>query len=159
MKVDVGCGSAKRPGYIGIDLHDQEGVDIVCNVVKDGMPFEEGELDEIYTHHFLEHVARDEVIPLLKEFHRVLKKDGQAVIVVPDLAWVLETFLSLPEKDRWGFPLSTIFGAQRAEGDFHKTGFSRFKLRAEMESVGFHVTVCMPVWSSSQQSILARGRK
>jgi predicted SAM-dependent methyltransferase len=158
MRVDLGCGGNKREGYTGVDLIEGPGIDICCDVLN-GLPFENGEVEELHTSHFLEHIPKQKVRPLLKECHRVVKEDGKITVVVPDLIWVLEKFLSLPEREKWGFPVDTIFGNQLHEGEFHKTGFSKWLLKALLEEAGFKVNVCMPVWSHSQQSLLARGRK
>ena len=158
MLVDLGCGGNKKEGHVGVDLLEGEGIDIACDVTN-GMPFADGEVEEIFSSHFLEHIPKKAVRPLLKECYRVLQPGGQLILVVPDLIWVLEKFLSMPENQKWGFPVDTIFGNQIHEGEFHKTGFSKWLLKVLLEEAGFKVIVCMPVWSHSQQSVLARGRK
>jgi len=159
VKVDLGCGNEKREGYVGVDLVKQDGVDIVCDIVKDGLPFMEGEVETISSSHFLEHIPNEDVVPFLKECRRVLQPGGLIEIVVPDLIWVLKTFLDLKESERWGFPLKTIFGQQTNDGEFHKNGFSRERLASAMTQAGFTVKVCMPVWTHNQQSLLARAIK
>ena len=39
IKIDLGCGINKPQGYVGIDTIDIEGVDIVRDVEKRGLPF------------------------------------------------------------------------------------------------------------------------
>lgn len=158
MKIDVGCGAHKREGYLGVDIQSLEGVDYVCDVLE-GLPFGDGEVDAVGTCHFLEHLP-DVVVPqLLGEFYRVIKNGGRVEVVVPDLISVLETFLRRPEEERWGFPLMTIFGQQTNPGEFHKTGFSKERLATMLRDAGFHVEVCMNVWTHDQKSILVKGVK
>jgi len=67
----------KKPvqvGYIGLDIRDV-GQDIIWDV-RDGLPFPDNSVDEIYTCHFLEHLAVDEDIEFFKEVFRVLKLGG-----------------------------------------------------------------------------------
>ncbi len=79
-RIDLGCKDHKREGFIGLDIVPGSGVDIVHDLNK-GIPFKNGEVDEVFASHFLEHV--DNPVFLVQEIHRVLKKGGIATIVVP----------------------------------------------------------------------------
>lgn len=58
-------------------------------------------VDEIYSSHFLEHVYRNEITGILKDFHRVLKIGGKLVIIVPDLEVYISQYLNAEEgKDK-----------------------------------------------------------
>jgi len=74
VQVDIGCGTKIQKGYIGLDMRDV-GQDIIWDV-RDGLPFPDNSVDEIYTCHFLEHLAVDEDIEFFKEVFRVLKLGG-----------------------------------------------------------------------------------
>lgn len=79
--VDLGCGTTKTPGAIGIDSIPLEGVDIVADI-ESGLPFfEDNSIDVIYSNHFFEHVQNFDF--LIKEVFRVLKKDGRLYLRVP----------------------------------------------------------------------------
>jgi predicted SAM-dependent methyltransferase len=81
VKIDLGCGGSKRPGYLGIDILPLEGVDYVVDLEK-GLPFiPDNVVDEYYTSHFLEHVENLSLI--LGEMYRTLKSNGTIHIVVP----------------------------------------------------------------------------
>ena len=45
------------------------------------IPFEDGTFDVVFCNHVLEHVEDD--VKVLKEFYRVLKKDGWAILISP----------------------------------------------------------------------------
>jgi predicted SAM-dependent methyltransferase len=49
------------------------------------LPAASASLDVVYSSHFIEHVPRHRVAPLLRECHRVLKPGGLLRLVVPDL--------------------------------------------------------------------------
>ena len=81
LKIELGCGPAKKNGYIGIDNVDLVGVDIVANL-ENGLPFlPDNSVDSVYTSHFLEHVNNFE--KLMAECFRVLKRGGRMDVVVP----------------------------------------------------------------------------
>jgi len=78
---DLGCGPAKKQGYIGVDRLMLPGVDFAADMEM-GLPFiPDNSADEIYTSNFLEHIGNLELI--LKECHRILKPDGVLQIYVP----------------------------------------------------------------------------
>jgi len=81
MKLDIGCGNHKQPGYIGVDMFPGEDVDVVCDVEHKKLPFEDSTVEEVYTRHFLEHV--DDFDFVLREIHRVCKDGAFVKIEVP----------------------------------------------------------------------------
>lgn len=54
MKIDLGCGQAKTPGFIGVDLRSLPGVDIVHDINK-GLPFADNSVEYVIASHSLEH--------------------------------------------------------------------------------------------------------
>jgi len=81
IRLDVGCGETKTPGFIGIDKRKMPGVDIVLNLDNEHLPFDDSTVDEIYTSHSLEHLSDFEEVML--EFSRVLKPHGKLTVIVP----------------------------------------------------------------------------
>lgn len=80
--LDIGCGSLKKhPDWIGIDMLDAEGVDIVGDVYEVIKAFPDSSVDEAHAYHFFEHIP--EIPALLIELRRVLKQTGFIEIVVP----------------------------------------------------------------------------
>ena len=78
--VDLGCGTRKKSGAIGLDKYAGDGVDIVCDVEK-GIPIEDNSVDEIHSNHFLEHV--DDTIFIFQEMYRILANGGLVELTVP----------------------------------------------------------------------------
>lgn len=81
VRVELGCGNKKQPGWIGVDSKPLPGVDVVADLEL-GLGFlPDACVDELFAHHVLEHVEGLE--GLLAEIVRVLKPSGHARIDVP----------------------------------------------------------------------------
>lgn len=106
MKLDLGCGSHKEQGFVGVDAQKSEGVDVVCDLGAEKWPFADDSVDEARASHVIEHlpgervdfklnvdwerhthsVARVLTYPrahFFNELWRVLKKGAKATIVTP----------------------------------------------------------------------------
>jgi SAM-dependent methyltransferase len=57
LKIDLGCGSAKREGFIGVDYVSAPGVDYVVDLTKERLPFADASVDHVFSAHFLEHIG------------------------------------------------------------------------------------------------------
>ena len=47
VQVDLGCGNAKKDGYIGLDYVEMDQVDHVLDLTRDRYPFEDLPLDDV----------------------------------------------------------------------------------------------------------------
>src|ERR1700693_2608081 len=57
LKIDLGCGTNKKPGTIGLDILAIPGVDIVLNIENTPLPFRDHSVGYVHSSHFLEHTA------------------------------------------------------------------------------------------------------
>ncbi|WP_211609371.1 methyltransferase domain-containing protein [Paraburkholderia haematera] len=80
VRVDLGCGPMKRPGFIGIDRFPLPGVDITADLNK-GIPLPEDSVDYLVASHSLEHF--DDLPHVIHEIHRVCKDRALVTIVAP----------------------------------------------------------------------------
>lgn len=83
MKLDIGCGTRKQEGHIGVDILDFPGVDVVMNAGKDHWPWEDNTVDEIWCSHFVEHLTAPERIHFVNEAYRVLKDGAKVTLITP----------------------------------------------------------------------------
>jgi SAM-dependent methyltransferase len=90
IRLDLGCGSAKRPGFVGLDQYPGEEVDHVLDLTADRYPFDDGTVDEVFSAHFLEHI--DEPNHVFSEIGRICK-DGARIEFWTPYAWTNEAFL------------------------------------------------------------------
>ncbi len=81
IKLDIGCGDKKHEGFTGIDIRDC-GQAIVWDV-RDGIPLPDESVDFIWSSHVLEHFDNEEIEDVLREFYRVLKKEGVSQNILP----------------------------------------------------------------------------
>lgn len=85
VRIDLGCGRRKEPGFRGLDRVQVEGVDIVHDVLTLPWPFESESVDEFRASHLLEHFWGEDQTRIMDEAFRCLKFGGLFTVVVP--AW------------------------------------------------------------------------
>jgi predicted SAM-dependent methyltransferase len=178
LKLNLGCGpNGQFAGYINLDnspsiwlsriplmrrtLHrlgvltaqqlkdDWKGV-VKCDAGRH-LPFKDGSVDRIYSSHFLEHIPYAKALRVLRECHRTLKPGGLMRLVVPDLLWHAEKYVSQTRRLLDG-PLTadsrrvhdefleTIYGAYlhcRRSGALHCYMYDFPTLQEILTKVGF----------------------
>lgn len=80
MRLDLGCGSRKNPGYYGLDRLPCDGVDQVCDL-NDGLPFPDNSADGIMASRVLPYV--DNLAEVLSEIYRVCTHGAIVCILAP----------------------------------------------------------------------------
>ncbi len=80
MIVDLGCGTTKISGAIGIDRVLHPGVNIVSDL-EYFLPLRSNSIDALHASHTLEHINK--LIPLMEEIYRVCKPEALVYITVP----------------------------------------------------------------------------
>lgn len=80
-RLDLGCGSNKPEGCVGLDKYPYPCVDIVRDIDRHGLPFDSDSVDEVRASHFLEHCYN--LVFVMNEIYRVLKRGGRLTIIVP----------------------------------------------------------------------------
>ncbi len=78
--LDLGCGAAKSPGFIGLDRFALPLVDVITDLNK-ALPFATDSVDLVFASHSLEHV--DDLAFTMQEIYRVCKHGAQVCIVAP----------------------------------------------------------------------------
>ena len=79
--LDVGCGTNKFPGAVGVDSRNYEGVDVCHNLDEFPWPFADACFDRIIFKHSLSHL--EDVCAVMEEVFRILKHDAVVEIVAP----------------------------------------------------------------------------
>jgi predicted SAM-dependent methyltransferase len=140
LRLNLGSGTVPLEGFTNVDaLPDAPGVDVVADLSQP-LPFANGAADLVYAAHVLEHFPTDEVPRLLADWRRVLREGGILLVAVPDLDVIARTIVD--ERPGWFTPphgpwLGAIYGGQKDEYDFHKTGFTAPWLSWLLDEAGF----------------------
>jgi SAM-dependent methyltransferase len=79
--LDVGCGSNKATGAVGIDCRQFSGVDVVHDLEQTPWPLAADSFDEVICSHVIEHMS--DVGRFLKEVHRVCAPGARVRIATP----------------------------------------------------------------------------
>jgi predicted SAM-dependent methyltransferase len=146
MKLDMGAGAFPREGYVTVDAYTE--ADIRAPMWDVGL--EDGCAETIYSCHALEHVAKAEVVPTLREWARLLKPGGYIEIIVPDLEWCCKEWLVWQTN---GWHMDILFGGQGHAGEFHKTGFTFNLMQAYAAEAGLRIERFERVDSHGQPSL------
>ena len=133
---------------IRFDIDENRNPDIIGTIVDLSL-VETGSVDAVYSAYNLDHIYPHEVPIALKEFFRVLKNDGIAIIKCPDIQSVceaigkdklLETFYQSPVGPI--SPIDILFGNRKAiakgnEFMAKKGGFTYSVLDGALNQAGF----------------------
>lgn len=84
IRLDVGCGPSKQPGFVGLDRENIPGVvDIVHDLEAFPYPIPDEECHIIVASHILEHIKPWLTLDVFNEFWRIMKPGGQLMIATP----------------------------------------------------------------------------
>lgn len=83
--IDIGCGQAREPGFIGLDLYPYDHGTMIHDAHM-GLPFDDGSVKKarlVNSLHEMDELSQDPK-PLLSEIHRVMMPGGQFVYEGPN---------------------------------------------------------------------------
>jgi len=83
IKLDVGCGGNKQPGFMGMDIRPVPGVDIVHDIENVPYPLPAECCSIILASHLVEHICPKKFIDVMNEWWRLMKVGGQLWISMP----------------------------------------------------------------------------
>lgn len=133
LKINLGCHTRIREGYVNIDRDSYPGVNIVADVFSLPM-YEDGVADELYCSNILEHASHTKTVAILKEWYRILAPGGILKISVPDFDRAIELYQKHGLCD---WIVNFLWGDQGYEGANHYCAFNEARLRSMLEQAGF----------------------
>jgi predicted SAM-dependent methyltransferase len=134
---------------VRIDIDPRNGADLVGSVTDMRGLVEDASFDAVWCSHCLEHLSDHQALPALREFRRILRDDGFAVISSPNLEAIAKLLVIEDiESVAYVAPagpirlLDMIFGHSRSieAGHVHmahKTGFTADRLGRLAANAGF----------------------
>jgi predicted SAM-dependent methyltransferase len=90
-KLHFGCGSRRVSGWLNVDL---VGSELNVDLASGRLPWKDGSFSAIASHHVVEHLELvEELIPLMKELHRVSRPMAEIWLSCPDMEKVCRSYL------------------------------------------------------------------
>lgn len=133
MKLHLGCGRCRIPGWYHIDAVDFPHVDLRHEI--DHLPMiPDDSVELIYTSHTLEHFHRRDTQRVLGEWLRVLRPGGLLRLSVPDFAALARIYQAT---GCLSDVIGPLFGRQDYLYNIHYTVFDRMTLAEELVRAGF----------------------
>ena len=85
--LDVGCGSAKHPGAVGLDISADTDADVVHDLDEFPYPIEDDSFDQVLLQDVIEHVR--EPIKVMDELHRICRPGARIQLRTPHFSSIL----------------------------------------------------------------------
>ena len=137
VQLHLGCSKRFIPGFLHIDLADFPHIDYRHDIATLPM-FEDGSVDLIYSSHTIEYFDRIEVMEVVEEWHRVLKKGGILRLAVPDFKALTKVYKKYGKLD---LILGPLYGRMDVKGEsdsiYHKTVYDYPSLEKILKAAGF----------------------
>jgi tetrahydromethanopterin S-methyltransferase subunit G len=116
LRINIGCGHIQPKGFVNVDGRELPGIDIIADATN--IPLEDGEVEEIFSSHLVEHFTSHILERLLLPYWlNLLKSGGTLTTVAPDG----EAMLRAVNDGNMTFDdfREVLFGGQDYDGDFH----------------------------------------
>lgn len=121
LKLNIGCGSKLKEGWINIDLSPK--ADLTLDA-REPFPLPDRSCSLIYSEHFLEHLDYPgPATGFLGECYRMLEAGGTFSVGVPDTEWPLAEYAGTRSEGYFGF----------VKSHWHPSW-----CRTEMEHINYH---------------------
>lgn len=133
LKLNLGSRDRTIPGFKSMDIDPHSGVDYIGDV-SDLSRFGDNTVNEILASHILEHFPHAKTLDVLKEWCRVLSKNGLLYVAVPDFKRTVELYSKIGLND---WIVNFLWGDQEYKTAFHYTGFDEGRLTRLLLKAGF----------------------
>jgi predicted SAM-dependent methyltransferase len=80
LKINIGCGNKRLPGFTGVDKYPCVGADLLCDATR-VLPLKDDSVEEVLMDNFIEHVL--DVPALMKEVLRVCRAGAKVTVITP----------------------------------------------------------------------------
>lgn len=85
MKLNIGSGHSRLPGFTNLDRSSSVGAEIVFDLetcaIGNRLPLEPSSVKEFHASHILEHIHN--ILPVMEELYRVAEPDAKLLVRVP----------------------------------------------------------------------------
>lgn len=132
--LDLACGTGSfksvfesfKYKYTGVDIDNNDMLNNIyqCDIASSELPFEDQSYDLIFFKMGIEHLTISEISNCLAEALRVLKPNGNLVVITPDWKWTYKTFY---------------------EEYTHQTPFTESSLKSALQMANFDIKICSTI--------------
>ncbi|MCF6154446.1 MAG: glycosyltransferase [Candidatus Brocadia sp.] len=132
IRLNLGCGTDIRQGYVNIDQRSIPGVYQLADVSK--LPYKNESVIEVLANDVIEHFPREQTEAVLNEWIRVLRPDGTLKVQCPDVRTLAHGLISnvIPVNEF----SRRIYGGQNYRGNFHYAGFDIPEMKRMLRRLG-----------------------
>lgn len=136
VKLNLGCGTNKIPGFLNVDTEKTCKPDILCDFVSKKLPLKSGTVDEIVFFHCIEHIRKCFHKRILTEIWRLLKPGTQVFISYPEFSKCYKNWATnfRGKRDFWE---KTMFGRQLYASDYHVCAMHTPEFKDLLKDCGF----------------------
>jgi SAM-dependent methyltransferase len=150
-RLNLGCGTDIRPGYVNLDSADLPGVDVVHDLSELPLPFADAAFAEVVCQDVLEHLP--DYPRLLGEIHRIMRPGGRLVVRSPHFT---SRAVWLDPTHRTTFSIDTLRFFVAGERYAERAYYFPFKFAAvESARIVFHRWRGMP-WNYLVEALVNR---
>ena len=135
VRLQLGCCDRKMPGFINVDIREDQNPDVVCDITHISKKFKDVEI--IYSSHVLENYKRDEFMVVLKDWYNTLKTGGILRISVPCMEALAEYYLDTKDLDRQ--LLGLLYGDQGSPYSYHYHIWDYKTMEKDLKEAGFRM--------------------
>ena len=134
MRLHIGCRDRIfNDEWVNLDIQGGEGVDIIDDAAE-LKRVEDGSCDIIYSSHLLEHFGRNDILSVLRVWHRKLKDGGILRLSVPNFESIVQRYLKTRDIEE---VLGLMVGSQKNEHEKHLMIFDEKLLTNYLYRAGF----------------------
>lgn len=141
-KVNIGCGNDIRDKFLNIDIQEFKGVDFVCDA-RDLEVIEDNSVKFLVAQHLLEYIPREDMVPTLQEWYRVLLPGGLLEIRTTDISKLTQALYLNNISPELGMTdemvISLLYGQQLNKYDIRYNGFTSSFLQGVLKGIGFSI--------------------
>jgi hypothetical protein len=157
MRLNLGSGQWKLPGYVNVDKSPASEPDEVVDLERVPWPWPDGSVDEVLMSHVLEHLGAttEAYFGILKEIYRVCRPGAEVKIIVPHPRH--DTFLIDPTHVRAILPESMTLLSKKRNLECKEKGISDTPLGLYLD-VDFEVVEISQLLDPMWEKDLASGK-
>lgn len=142
MKLMIGAGRTKRPGWTTLDADAKSRADVIATVPPLPERVKRDGCEAIEMIHVLEHFYLWDARVLLRECLEVLKPDGKLIIECPNILYAAKVMCGLQKPPRGAagqFDMWPLYGDPSHRNPLfgHRWGYTPKSLTEELVAAGF----------------------